>query len=121
MESATRSHEVRQEKEATILHKKAQEALLQKKLIASTQKNFILSSTAQHEVLQEKESTILQKKKATGLTQQSKDVAFHRNKLEHTRKLPMTIMVDCLKSFLCMQLEVDKRMAKAGMRPQASR
>uniref|UniRef100_N1R4G3 Uncharacterized protein n=1 Tax=Aegilops tauschii TaxID=37682 RepID=N1R4G3_AEGTA len=69
-ESATRSHEVQQEKEATILHKKAEEALLQKKLTSPTQKNFVLSSTALHEVLQEKESTILQKKKATGLTQQ---------------------------------------------------
>ncbi|KAE8771472.1 hypothetical protein D1007_56640 [Hordeum vulgare] len=89
-ESATRNHEVRQEKEATILHKKAQEALLQKKLTPSTQKNFVLSSTAQHEVLQEKEATILQKKKATGLTQQSKDVALHRHKMATSKEVAIT-------------------------------
>ena len=89
-ESATRSHEVRQEKEATILHKKAQEALLQKKLTSPTQKNFVLSRTALHEVLQEKESTILQKKKATGLTQQSKDVALHRHKMATSKEVAIT-------------------------------
>ncbi|XP_020165089.1 uncharacterized protein [Aegilops tauschii subsp. strangulata] len=89
-ESATHSHEVRQEKQATILHKKAEEALLQKKLTAPTQKNFVLSSTALHEVLQEKESTILQKKKATGLTQQSKDVALHRHKMATSKEVAIT-------------------------------